>query len=96
MRWTRFPWNHVVTTTFGGMLFGFDYIFEHSEEELHVNPTPTKLLNFFSPEITFALPDRPENQFVFRLHHRSGIFHLINGVDDSITFMTIGFRMPLG
>jgi hypothetical protein len=76
--------------------FGVDYITEHSTEELHVNPRPTKLLNYFSPEVTFALPDRPQNQFFVRLHHRSGIFHLINDVDDSITFFTLGFRMPLG
>lgn len=96
IRWTRFPWNHTVTTTFGGMVTGLDYITKDSTEELHVNPRPTQLLNFFSPEITFALPEHPENQFVIRLHHRSGIFHLINDVDDSITFFTLGYRMPLG
>jgi hypothetical protein len=92
-RWTRFPWNDIVTTTIAlsdgpSMASQID-----TEERLRSqNGRGSDLLNYASPEITFALPDHPEDELVFRYQHRSGIFGVINGVDEASSFACIGFR----
>ena len=50
------------------------------------------LLHYFAPEITFADPDNKDLEFVTRLHHRSGVFRLFDGVNGGSTFLSIGFR----
>lgn len=50
------------------------------------------LLNLFNPEIEIGLPDDPSWTAFFRLHHRSGVFKLINGVTGGSTYMMIGVR----
>jgi hypothetical protein len=92
-RWTRFPWNDVVATTIAladgpSMASQVD-----TQERLRsLNGHGSDFLNFASPEITFALPDHPEDELVLRYQHRSGIFGLMNGVDEASSFATIGFR----
>ena len=56
------------------------------------NNKSSSFLNFFSPELTLALPSHPDDELLLRFHHRSGIFGLINGVDTGAQFGTIGFR----
>ena len=56
------------------------------------NGTGTDLLHYFSPEITFANPDNKDFEIVTRLHHRSGVFGLFDGVDGGSTFLSVGFR----
>jgi hypothetical protein len=56
------------------------------------NGRGSDFLNLASPEITFALPDHPEDELVLRYQHRSGIFGLMNGVDEASSFATVGFR----
>lgn len=92
-RWSSFPWNHIVATTIAfsdgpSMASEID-----TEERIRSqNGRGSDLLNFASPEITFALPGHPEDQLVLRYQHRSGIFGLINGVDEASSFACIGFR----
>lgn len=92
-RWTRFPWNNIVATTIA-LSDGPSMASEIDREERvrSQNGHGSDLLNFASPEITFALPDHPEDQLVFRYQHRSGIFGVINGVDEASSFACIGFR----
>lgn len=52
----------------------------------------SKLLNMFNPEIEVGWPGAPEWAGFVRLHHRSGIFGLINGVTGGSTYMTFGLR----
>ncbi len=52
---------------------------------------PSLILHNFSPEITFALPDYPETQLVFRIQHRSGLYGLINN-GSGTTFLALGLR----
>ena len=92
-RWSRFPWNDIVATTIAfadgpSMASEVD-----TEERLRSrNGRGSDFLNFASPEITLALPNHPETQLVFRYQHRSGIFGVINGVDEGSSFACIGFR----
>ena len=92
-RWTRFPWNDFVTTTIA-LADGPSMASEIDREERvrSQNGRGSDLLNYASPEITFSLPDRPEAELVLRYQHRSGIFGLINGVDEASSFACIGFR----
>ncbi len=92
-RWTYFPWNNYVKTTIA-IFDGPDIASQiDAEERLRSgSDRGSYFLNFFTPEITFASPSEPENQFVLRFHHRSGIFGLINGVNGGSSFATMGFR----
>lgn len=48
-----------------------------------------KLLHYFAPELTFADPDNKNLETVTRLHHRSGVFRLFNGVNGGSTFLSV-------
>lgn len=52
----------------------------------------SKLLNMFDPEVEVGFPGAPEWAGFVRLHHRSGIFGLINGVTGGSTYVTFGLR----
>jgi len=92
-RWTDFPWNRYLATTIA-LADGPSYASQIDEEERlrSGDNRGSNLLNFFSPEITFALPDRPDDQLMLRFQHRSGIFGLINGVEGGSSFAVIGYR----
>jgi len=62
------------------------------ERRANSNPHGSILLNYFSPEITFALPQYPQGELFFRFHHRSGIFGLINKVHAGSQYGTVGLR----
>jgi hypothetical protein len=98
-RWTWFPWNNYMTTTFAAST-GINFATGVPVEERVRDGAgrSSKLLHFFSPEITFALPSQPQWQIVGRLHHRSGgrvVFGdvgMFNGVDGGAQFATLGVR----
>ena len=92
-RWSRFPWNNVVATTIAiadGPSFASQI--DTAERLRSGNGRGSDFLNVASPEMTFALPGHPEDELVLRYQHRSGIFGLMNGVDEASSFATIGFR----
>jgi hypothetical protein len=92
-RWTYFPWNDYVRTTIA-LAEGGDYADQIDLEERRRagDNRGSNFLNFFSPEITFAAPEHPEDELLLRFHHRSGVFGLIDGVYGGSSFGTIGFR----
>ena len=53
------------------------------------------MLHYFAPEITVALPHLRQHEIVLRYHHRSGIFGLMNGVEDGANVIAIGYRYRL-
>ncbi len=92
LRWTRFPWNDYVRTTVA-LADGPDYATRIDAEERRLSPTGTsEVLNYFTPEVTFALPSDPNDEILFRFHHRSGIFGLINNTRAAAQFATVGYR----
>ncbi len=56
------------------------------------NGKGSKVLNMFNPEIEIGAPGAPEWSGFFRLHHRSGIFGLVDGVTGGSTYMMVGLR----
>lgn len=92
-RWTDFPWNEYVRTTIA-LAEGGSYASQIDEEErLRANNMQgSNFLNYFSPELTLALPSLPNDELMFRFQHRSGIFGLINHVFGGSSFATVGYR----
>ncbi|MGZ0189284.1 MAG: hypothetical protein ACKVH0_14970 [Alphaproteobacteria bacterium] len=63
-----------------------------TEQSKDVNNVGSKVLNMFNPEIEVGLPGAPEWSGFFRLHHRSGIFGLIDDVTGGSTYMLLGLK----
>lgn len=101
VRWHWFPWNDKVKTSFA-ISTGLNYATGISDYELRVsgNGEGSNLFHYFAPELTFALPERPDSELVLRMHHRSGIkddqglpgFALFNYADTGATYATVGIR----
>lgn len=92
VRYDNFPWNHIIRTTVAASV-GLNYIDKYPVSESY-DPTKPRahLLHYFSPEITFALPNRPEHELVMRIHHRSGVFGLMKGVHGASDAFVMGYR----
>jgi hypothetical protein len=95
LRFDGFPWNHWLYTTAAAST-GLSYVEKLSDVEHDSggrgNPAGSKLLHYFSPEFTFALPDHRNSEVVLRWHHRSGVFGLFWGVWGASNVVTLGFR----
>lgn len=96
MRYDGFPWTNYVYTTFG-LSMGPNYVTRLPQVERGTDARPepdqSHLLNFFSPELTFALPSRPDREIAIRYMHRSGIFGTFNGVHEGANSLVMGLRM---
>jgi hypothetical protein len=91
LRYDDFPWNHVIRTTVA-VSTGFDYVSDLPPDEAGDADGESKVLHYFSPEITFALPDYANNELVLRWHHRSGVFGLFDGVRGGSNVVALGLR----
>jgi hypothetical protein len=49
-------------------------------------------MHYMAIEATFALPNHKDWQLVYRLHHRSGVFGLMQGDNSGTTAVQIGIR----
>jgi len=88
-RWTRFPWNQYLRTSIAitaGPSFAVDL-----PRNAHDNAA---ILNYFSPEITFALPQYPQYELMVQMHHRSNFADIGKGgtPDPGWQFLTVGLR----
>jgi hypothetical protein len=93
-RWTAFPWNHYIKTTIAiseGISLATQV--DTVERDANANHAGSVFLNYFSPEITFAIPDYEKYELVFSIHHRSGLYGLINNVNAGSQFGTVGLRV---
>ena len=92
LRWRAFPWNDFLTTSFAVYPIGPSYVANLSSAEVSKDGKSANWLNFFSIELTVAAPSMPELEVLFRLHHRSGVFGLINGSTNGADFLSVGAR----
>ncbi|MFT3973005.1 MAG: hypothetical protein QM699_06040 [Amaricoccus sp.] len=95
LRYHGFPWDGVVRTTVA-LSTGLNYASDKTAIERDRNQNDGEgahVLHFLAPEITFALPSHPDTELLFRLHHRSGIFGLINGAHGGAQYATVGIRV---
>ena len=91
LRWLTFPWNKYIDTTLAiGDGLSYAARTPKIEEEIHENTS--QLLSYLMLEMTFALPKTPKWNLVFRLHHRSGIFGLFDGIEGASNAFGIGLK----
>ncbi|NNG03506.1 MAG: hypothetical protein HKM95_05325 [Inquilinus sp.] len=88
-RWERFPWDDTVDTSFAWG-FGASYATEVPAEEVARNGTSERLLIYWVAEIEFGPPQSAWSG-VFRLHHRSDGFGLIEDGSGS-NVLALGIR----
>jgi hypothetical protein len=93
VRYDGFFWNDTVYTTLAvntGVSLLTDFSdFERGRDSKRKN---AKLLHYMGPEITFSPPNNHNVEFLFRYHHRSGVFGLFDGVVSGSTFLATGIR----
>lgn len=94
LRYDNLPWNDTVFTTIG-FNTGLSLLSDPSEFEQSrdSNGNGSRLLHYLGPEITFASPSNKDVEFVFRLHHRSGVFGLFDDTVSGSTFLSSGLRI---
>lgn len=101
VRWHNFPWNSYLHTTVA-VSTGLSYATEIDDiERERSNHGTSRLLHYFSPEITFAHPERQDWKLVLRLHHRSGgrdygfgqsSSSIFGGVTGGAQYLTVGIK----
>ena len=84
-RWIRFPWNRILRTSIAVSL-GFSYA-----ADLPPGSHGAHLLNYFSPEVTFALPNHPRYELLVQFHHRSNLW-IGKAADPGWQYLTVGLR----
>ncbi|HUQ35547.1 MAG TPA: hypothetical protein VM144_04130 [Aestuariivirga sp.] len=94
LRYDGLPWNDTVYTTIG-VNTGLSLLTETSdfEEWRDSKGRSSVLLHYLGPEFTFADPENKDLELVLRLHHRSGVFGLFDGVVSGSTFISAGIRV---
>lgn len=75
MRWSRFPWNHSVSTSLAFGL-GPSYATDEPEGEIERHDETQRFLVYWFGELALGPPNSSWS-WVFRLHHRSGAFGLV-------------------
>ena len=92
VRYDGFPWKDRLYTTFA-LSTGLNVISSFPAEETRKDDKHRSyLLHYFSPELTFALPENPNHELVLRYHHRSGVFGTFNGVWGGSNVVSVGYR----
>ena len=93
-RWTRFPWDHRVRTS---IAFGEGLSYASAVPPIEPRGDrdggeSARLLNYLLVELELGLPHSPQWGLVARLHHRSGVFGLYNGVNGGSNYIGGGLR----
>lgn len=93
VRWRKFPWNGLITTTFAigdGLSYATGVpLREELDSDIH---NPKHLLNLVVIEATAALPSHRDLQLVVRIHHRCGAWGLFGAGNLSSNAVGIGVR----
>lgn len=93
IRWNTFPWDRFIDTS---VAFGDGLSIATETPDLekarYGGDKAGAALNFVMLELTLALPEHPNFQFVNRFQHRSGAFGLINDAGDASTAFVWGLK----
>ena len=90
-RWANFSWNDIVNTSFA-IGEGISYVTSIPSLEGNENTNTKRLLNYLMLEATFAAPNQPRLQLVFRIHHRSGAYGLYHAGNTGSNDIGLGIR----
>lgn len=95
-RLTNFPWNRLVFTTLGiGEGISHASKIPSIERSSHTNRGAAKTLNYLLIETTFSSNKSSRWQMYLRIHHRSGVFGLFNGVRGGSNIICLGLKKRL-
>ncbi len=90
-RWLSLPWDDIVDTSFAvGEGLSYTTKVPIVEEESHSETS--KLLNYLMFEMAFSMPHKQRWEAIVRIHHRSGIRDLFNGVHGASNAWGVGIR----
>jgi hypothetical protein len=94
LRYRGFPWDRLLLTSVA-VSTGLNYATAISdvERERSRDGDGSKVMHFFSPELTFAMPQAPNTELLFRFHHRSGVFGLVSEAGGGAQYGTVGLRV---
>ncbi len=100
-RWHKFPWNRYLQTSFS-LGDGISYaaklppyeVDPHGQlhGEQHAEVHTKRVLNYLLIELSVTRPEIAPWSVFFRIHHRSGVFGLIDDVDLGSDFVCLGVR----
>jgi hypothetical protein len=93
VRYRGFPWDGRLVTT-AAVSTGLNWASSVTgvETDRADGEEGSRWMHFFAPEITFALPSRPEVELLLRFHHRSGVFGLVSDARGGAQYATVGLR----
>ena len=86
VRWTRFPWNDILPTT-----FSYAQGLSLATEEPVIEDETRRFLHYLHAEFAVRAPSWRHLSVVARVHHRSGVFGLF-GVTGGSNFLNLGLR----
>ncbi len=91
IRLVDLSWDNVIDMSFA-LGEGLSYTTVIPQFEAANHERATRLLNFLAFETTFAHPENKNWEVVIRIHHRSGVFGLFNGVRGASNAWALGLR----
>lgn len=94
VRWKRFPWSDSLRTSVAlgdGLSWASETPF--LEAASHSDHDSSQLLNYLLLEGTLGLPAFPRWDVILRIHHRSGVFGLFDGVAGGSNVLALGLRV---
>lgn len=93
LRWLPFPWDHRLDTSFA-VGNGLSYATEEPPLEIREGneDRSSRWLYYILVETAFALPRAPDWDVFLRIHHRSSVFGLFDGLFTASNFVGMGVR----
>jgi hypothetical protein len=93
LRWSGFPWNGTLPTSFRFGPLGFSHTTTVSPLERGPSGEGSRNLNFLLIELTFSRPQARAEEVFVRLHHRCTINDLLNNYGaNGQDFLALGYR----
>lgn len=94
LRWTSLPWNDRLYTNVRVGALGVSYVTGISAWELRNSDVKhgSRWQHLLVPEVTFAKSATAPGEAFIRVHHRSGIYGLFNGVYGGSSYLSVGYR----
>lgn len=93
LRWSRFPWNHVLQTDLRVGPVGVSYTSQLSQMERGTDGKGSQWLSYLLLEVAVSSPRAPASELFVRLHHRCTIYGLLNDYGaNGQDFVVLGYR----
>lgn len=96
LRWLPMPWDRFVDTSFAvGNGLSYATADPPLEKMDQKDNKTSRWLYYIYVEMAFEPYNEAQWELFVRVHHRSGVFGLINGIDSGSNFIGVGVRLFL-